>query len=390
MPNTGINGKTPNILAVNGNPIRSMAPRVATSGGTCKALWRQGFTAMAWVRLGSVGLIVILLTGWYAWYPIQLHESLAFTRSEKLVTALSARPSDYLSKPLTASVPFPSKEHLHSDTGGLFPGFGLLLLAAWGVRCGLRQPEIRSWTGYFLGTGLVAFPLSMGMHSPIEGGVALSLLREWVPGFQELRSPFRFAILVQICLAFLAFPGLGGLARIFRFPPGTLAVCVLSILTLAENLSFPQPLAPVEKPFRPPWVAWIQAHGDRQVLAHVPFPEEFHVSDYQIETERMLAQIIHRKPLINGYSGYFPPGYNRFQLDMAKKFPSSFLICFLSHELGADTLIIDLPWYENHQKKFAAFKELSQVLYRDKDVVIIKLSRTDINCGADAGRTEGL
>lgn len=352
------------------------------------ALRRQGFSTVAWVRLGSVGVIVVLLTGWYAWYPFHLHESLAFIRSENVVAALSARPSDYFSRPLTASFPFPSKEHLHSDTGGLFPGFVLLLLGALGSRCGIRQPEIREWTWYFVGTGLAAFLLSLGIHSPVDGGTVLSLLREWVPGFQELRSPFRFAVFVQISLVFLGLLGLAGLARMIHVPAGVPVVCVLGILALAENLSIPQPLAPFENSFRSPWIAWIQAHEDRKVLAHVPFPEEFHVSDYQIETERMLAQVIHGKPLINGYSGYFPPGYNQFQSDMAKKFPSAFLICFLSHELGADTLIIDRPWYENHHHRIAAFRELSQILYRDKDVVIIELSRTDINCGADAVRTE--
>lgn len=354
------------------------------------AIFRQGFTPIAFLKLGSVGLVVLLLTGWYAWYPFQLHQSLAFTRSDNLVAALSAHPSDYFSKPLSASISLPPKEDRNSDTGGLFPGFGLILLAAWGAVSGVGQAETRRWTWYFLGTGFCAFIFSLGIHSPIDGGAVLSLLRDWVPGFHELRSPFRFAILVQIFLVLLSLQGLASLSRLPFFSVNMLAVCLGATLALAENFSLPQSLATLQKSSSPPWATWIQSHGASHILGHVPFPAGLHVSDYQIETERMLAQMIHRKPLVNGYSGYFPPGYDRFQLDMAKKFPSSFLICFLSQELKVDTLIIDLQWYQNHQDEMAQFKELSRVAYRDEDVVIIEIPYTERNCRQGEMTAEGL
>ena len=354
------------------------------------ALFQSGFAPRALLKLGSVGLAVMLLTSWYAWYPFQLHQSLAFTRSDNLVAALSARPSDYFSKPLSASLAFPPKEDINSDTEGLFPGFGLILLAAWGAVNGLRQAEMRRWTWYFLGTATCAFMLSLGVHSPIDGGAVLALLRDWVPGFHELRSPFRFTILVQICLILLSLQGLASLSRLPRFSVNMFALWLLATVALAENFSLPQPLASLSKPSPPSWATWIKSHGGSHILGHVPFPTGLHVSDYQIETERMLAQIIHHKPLVNGYSGYFPPGYNQFQFDMAKNFPSSFLICFLGNELQVDTLIIDLPWYEEHKDQMAQFKELSRVLYRDKDVVIIEFPRTDGNCRPEERGLEGL
>ena len=355
------------------------------------ALFQREFTPRAILKLGSVGLAVMLLTGWYAWYPFQLHQSLAFTRSENLVAALSARPSDYLSKPLSASIAFPQTEGSNTDTEGLFPGFGLILLAAWGAVSGIQQAEIRRWTWYLLGTGSCAFMLSLGIHSPLDGGAVLGLLRDWVPGFHELRSPFRFAILVQICLVLLSLQGLASLSRLPRFSMNLLAVCLVGTVVLVENFSLPQPLTTLSKSSSPPWATWITTHHGSHILGHVPFPAGLHVSDYQIETERMLAQIIHRKPLVNGYSGYFPPGYDRFQLDMEKNFPSSFLMCFLGNELQVDTLIIDLPWYENHQDQMAQFKELSREVYRDQDVVIIEIpSHTGGNCRQEEGKPNGL
>jgi hypothetical protein len=354
------------------------------------ALSQQGFAPSAILKLGSMGLAVIFLTGWYAWYPFQLHQSLTFTRSDNLVAALSAHPADYFSKPLSASIALPQKEDKNTDTGGLFPGFGLMLLAAWGAVSGLRQAETRKWTWYFLGTGFCAFILSLGIHSPIDEGAVLALLRDWVPGFHELRSPFRFAILVQISLVLLGLHGLTSQSRLPRFPVNMLAMWLMGMLALAENFSLPQPLATLPQPFPPPWTTWIQSHEGSRIVGHVPFPAGLHVSDYQIETERMLAQTIHRKRLVNGYSGYFPPGYDRFQLDMAKNFPSSFLLCFLGNELKMDTLIIDLPWYNNHQNEMAQFKELSRIIYRDEDVVIIDFPNIGGRCRREEKMPDGL
>jgi hypothetical protein len=342
------------------------------------------------LKLGSVGLAVLLFSGWYVWYPFQLHQALAFTRPDNLVTALSAHPADYLSKPLTASVAFPAIEDINTDTGGLFPGFGVMLLAAWGTVRGLRQADIRDWTWYFLGTGFCAFLLSLGAHSPFDGGAVLALLRDWVPGFHELRSPFRFALLVQICLVLLCFHGLASLIRFSNSSMNMIVVPLVAMLAFAENISVPQPLTIPSKSVSPPWASWMQSHEGSHILGHVPFPAGLHVSDYQIETERMLAQIIHRKPLVNGYSGYFPPGYDRFQMDMAEHFPSSFLMCFLSKELKVDTLIIDLPWYENHHHQMAEFKVLSEVVYRDQDVVILEIPHIGAHCSPEKKKPVGL
>jgi len=171
-----------------------------------------------------------------------------------------------------------------------------------------------------------------------------------------------------------------------RFSTNLLALCLVGTMVLAENFSLPQPLTTLSKPSSPSWATWIKTHEGSRILGHVPFPAGLHVSDYQIETERMLAQIIHRKPLVNGYSGYFPPGYDRFQLDMEKNFPSPFLMCFLGNVLKVDALIIDLPWYKNHLDQAAPSKELSREAYRDKDVVIFEIPRTGENCRQEEGR----
>lgn len=351
------------------------------------ALSLQGFRLMPVVRLGIVALSVTLVTAWYAWYPVHLHHALNFTRSDSLVRALSAHPMDYFSKPLTALIAFPPREDIHTDTGGLFPGFGLLFLAGWGMLNGLRQPELRAWTWYFSGTGSVAFILSLGSNSPFDGGGLFTFLRDWVPGLHELRSPFRFAILLQLSLVLLSLNGLARLGRMRLPMTNVMALCLAGSLAAAENLSVPQPLAAPSFSLNAPWMTWLARQEERKIIGHVPFPQGLHVSDYQIETERMLAQITHHKPLINGYSGYFPPGYSRFQLDMASAFPSDFLLCFLGQVLNVDTLIIDRNWFHARQNQVARHEELSRVAYQDDTVVILELLHTGGDCRREQGLT---
>ena len=344
-------------------------------------LYQQEWKWKAMIRLGAIGLGVSLIVLLYAWYPLQLHQSMALTRSETIVKSLSAHPSDYLSKPLTASIPFPPLEKLESDTAGLFPGLGILCLAGWGIVRSQRNHVTRLWVSYFLGMAMVAFLLSLGMNISLGGWHPFETLRQVVPGFHELRSPFRFAILTHISLAVLAAYGLQTLLHSGRQRKHQFSlVCVLSLITLTENLSIPQPLLPMPTPLRPEWAKWVQTHNQSQVMAHIPFPQGRHVSHYEIEAERMVAQLTHGKPMVNGYSGYFPPGYHHFQVDMAKNFPNQFLLCFLSKPLKVDTLIFDQGWYTQHQNQVGQFPELDRVLYKDTEVVVVSFPKIVKDC----------
>ncbi len=352
------------------------------------ALSQQQFRHRATIQLGSVGLGVLLLTTWYGWYPFHLHQTLEFSRSEELVRLLSANPHDYLTKPLSASFPFPSRENLQSDTGGLFPGFGLLLLSGIGVVWAIRKSKNLLWVGYFLMSGGIAFILSFGLNVTVGNWHPFTWLREWLPGFHEFRSPFRFGLIVQICLALLSVCGLTSLLRFPHLLRNTALVGILGLVCLFENLTTPQPIYVITSDLTPSWAGWVSHQTESQVLAHIPFPAGLHVSDFEIEAKRMLAQIIHQKPLVNGYSGYFPPGYDQFQSDMARNFPSMFLLCFLQQELHADTLVIDRPWHQTHQSHISPYMNWFQNPYQDEEVVILTLNKVSHDCQNQEG-TEG-
>ncbi len=66
----------------------------------------------------------------------------------------------------------------------------------------------------------------------------------------------------------------------------------------------------------------------------------------------MFAQIDHRRPLLNGYSGYFPSGYGTFQVDMDQNFPSGRLLCMMAFGMGVNALVLDRAYLEEQRAGF--------------------------------------
>ncbi len=344
------------------------------------SLHQRDFEQRSLLTLGGVGLCALSLCVWFAWNPLQVHQSQGFTRTDQVVQALSAHPEDYLTKPSSSLLNFPSREAIEQDTGGLFPGFCILILSGWGMTFGLRETSHRRWVTYFLLVGSLSVFLSFGLNLSIGGWHPFNILRSLVPGFHEFRSPFRFAILVQMSLCLLSAFGLWKILQSGSPLKKISLISTIALLAILENSAIPQPLQSFPTIERQDWVGWLRQQDTRRVIIHVPLPKGQHVSDYEIETVRMLAQFQHRKRLANGYSGYFPPGYSNFQIDMDKNFPSNQLLCFLIQELKVDTVVIDKPWALEHNNMLQEFSPFTHTSYEDEDVQIFLLPKTYLRC----------
>jgi hypothetical protein len=339
------------------------------------------FHRKAVVRLGLAGLIAGLLVLLVALPGISVRAELGFYRPERLVQALSAGPDDWLTRPATALVTVPSASL--TDTGGLFPGIMMLALAVAGTIIGVRDRKQRLWIAYFAGSALITLWLACGLNVNIAGWRPFAALRALVPGMTEVRSPFRYAALTQLCLAILVVPALTWIRHVIIYK-GSAVISILGLLAAAENLAIPVPLLPVPSQVETPWTHWLRAQPDPTVIAHIPFPTGLHVSDYEIETWRMVAQIDHRKPMVNGYSSYLPqsitpegrvvPTYAQFQLTMAREFPSTRLLCVLSRSLGVNLLVVDQPWLATHRTHMTAHHAFLRSAYADEQVQIYYVS----------------
>ena len=78
----------------------------------------------------------------------------------------------------------------------------------------------RRWTAFCTTVLVLGFWLSLG---PGDGGPSLhGLLVSVVPGYAQLRSPFRFAVFVELVVALLAAGGLAFFHARTRTPPARL------------------------------------------------------------------------------------------------------------------------------------------------------------------------
>jgi hypothetical protein len=359
------------------------APFTITAG--LVALSDQGFRLKAVVRLATAGLVAGLVILPLAVPTFYTHAKLGFYRRNELVQALSATPSNFITRPATAKFPFPAIEV--SDTGGLFPGVILLILVGLGLAEGMRNPQQRRWVIYLAATTIVAFLLALGLNLNLGGWQPFATLRAIVPGLTNVRSPFRYAAIVQMCLAILATIGLSRIGRGVQCKRNVLVIVVV-LLGAYENLTVPVPLASIPHSPQTSWTRWLRNQPDLTVV-HIPFPRELSVGYFELETWRMFAQIDHQKPLVNGYSSNFPqdrsrngeviPTYFQFYQRMVRNFPNQELLCDIK-KLGATTLVIDQRWLVSHRRKMDKIRIFVNERYSDEKVVIYSLELPNTHC----------
>jgi hypothetical protein len=239
------------------------------------------------------------------------------TRSPATIQNNAAQPADYL-KWLDTNLFYSRMLRLDSSPGQrLFPGLGLIglgtfgLLSRSGSGTGHRRRKI------YLGAAvLLAFCLSLGPNLHLSEWQPYWLVGDIIPGFEQLRSPFRFAAFFQLHLALLAGMGLARFVS-FRSNPAFLSRqkwadllgSLIVGLTIFELLALPLPLKQVPNLATiTDWQRWLRQQEAPRVI-FLPFAPSPRVADFEPTVEWMLGQPHWRGELINGYSGFFPPDH---------------------------------------------------------------------------------
>jgi hypothetical protein len=221
------------------------------------------------------------------------------------------------------AVPLDGAWAAYRQAGGTFTralvlSFVLVAVSPW-IRRVLRGAP-RSALGYFAAATVLAAFLAMGPSisaagQPISPG-PYAWLVSVVPGFDGVRVPARYLMLVALFLAVLA--GYGADALLRRWPRAAvvaLAVLSIGLLTewwpgrfptnvhlLAEGLeATPRTLYTGDR--LPPLYKVIRDEAKPVVLVEFPFGSP------AWELQSMFYAGYHRRPLVNGYSGFFPEDY---------------------------------------------------------------------------------
>ncbi len=175
--------------------------------------------------------------------------------------------------------------------------------------------------GFFVLAAICAALFALGPRIEAGGqrlgpGPYLWLL-EYVPGFDGLRVPARLLMLVSLFLAVIAGFGAAALLRTRFKRLATTGVLLGAVGILSEGwvapLTMNLPVMPapgLSIPHRPgfgrrlnPIYDVIRELPDPVVLVEFPFGDPAH------ELLAVLYAGYHRRPLVNGYSGFFPPSY---------------------------------------------------------------------------------
>lgn len=301
-------------------------------------LWGRLRNVRLWRSLAGAIILSGLLVSPIVWAQWSASERFSWSRELSLLKQLSAEPQDYLNPPWNR-LPI---EQLYRDPIriGWTLGTGPVVLsaAALGIIAGLWLRDLRRWTLFLLLFGGLAFGLSLGP------AVTIPLPESWFgqdswspyqslmavhPGLAIARSPFRFAFFVQIALALLAALFLDGCWRLGHLrrketsststprSPVSLVARTASILliittgTLAVAGTWPgrQTLASVPQ-LNTDWIRWLRDHGDHhRPIICLPFPGGSTVEDYEKAAQFMYQQIRHHRPLVGGYTGFFPADF---------------------------------------------------------------------------------
>ena len=247
----------------------------------------------------------------------------------------------------------------------------------------------RAWMrahGFFVIALIAAAWLSLGpqpeaLGRPLALASPYNVLYEHVGGFDALRAPARYGVIVTLMLATLG--GLGA-AVATRRRATRIALAPLALLFLAEGAVLPftvngqQPpvglAAPeprLHRPGRAPAIyARVNALPADAVLAELP------LGDPDYDRRAMFYSSVHWRQILNGYGGFSPPHYSDLTLALSDvpRYPD--VAVDAMRRLGATHVLVHEAAYLNGagEKTSAALRQAGAAeLYRDGSDVLLKL-----------------
>jgi hypothetical protein len=267
------------------------------------AVWLLAERARRHQRLrGRVaGLLVVACVVAAAIAPVaaaylRVRATYGFSRDRTEMARYSARPGDYVTvSPATAvwrDVLPPAEAERE-----LFPGLTLTTLAIAGLAAGWRRNDVRLYAVI----GVTAFVMTLGPTPTIAGHALGTGPYDWlrgIPGVNGLRVPARFAMIVYLAMSVLAGIALAGAARRLPRRVQVGGAAVLCIALFVEG----RPTVPVMAARGPrvsPQTAyqWLREQP-RGPMLELPVGRAAEGARY------LPGTLVHRNPIVNGYSGY--------------------------------------------------------------------------------------
>jgi hypothetical protein len=199
-----------------------------------------------------------------------------------------------------------------------------LLVALLSESTRRRMRAFLETRGFYVFALVAALWLSLGpsprsLGVPIELAAPYAFLHDHVPGFDGLRVPARFAMIAVLMLAVL---GGFGAAVIARWRRGAVMLSVIGAVAVAEAIALPMtvngqdplveftaPEPRIYRPARAPRIYSVVAEqSGNPVIAELP------LGQFDYDRRAVYYSLVHRRPILNGYSGFFPLHYGQLSL----------------------------------------------------------------------------
>lgn len=213
----------------------------------------------------------------------------------------------------------------------LFPGFVLTALALFGAWRAWRR-DARPLALAMVAVGGAGFVVSLG---PDGLRPLYAWLHRGVFGFQAIRAPARFGVLVAFALSVLAAVGVRELLASVRRPraAGALAACLVGLVAIEF---FNAPIPTVPSPSMESGVArWLRAAPAPGAVLYLPLDGDLG------NTRAMLDSLGHGRRIVNGYSGQRPAFFMGL-VDVVSRFPSAESLWTL-RDLGVRYVVSPAP-----------------------------------------------
>lgn len=234
----------------------------------------------------------------------------------------------------------------------LFPGVILLTIATigllfalvqtWGTMRSSQRPargKFLLWPVFLLVGIIFLFVLSFGpypqqkvLQPNFEQTLPYALIHNWVPGFQALRAPVRFAALIFLGLGLAAAYAV----RLVRWHGARMALfllLVVEIVLVPANTLY----VPTTSDDQHALYAWLatQPSSVYLELPVYPFGEEGQEARW-LESQFQSMKHWHATPV--GYSGFFPPRYDEL-VEFLGEFPRTEVVHFMQ-VLGVEWVVL--------------------------------------------------
>ncbi|HET6423485.1 MAG TPA: hypothetical protein VFG20_07360 [Planctomycetaceae bacterium] len=289
--------------------------------------WRHVLTPSAWGH----AVIAAVIAGGLVYPVVSLQREMSsqhgWKREMSNVIELSAHLRDYTNTPWPQWLE--AWESPEADRKGWPLGSAWLQMIAAGIGfvCGVSQHRWRRWTLFVTGLGFLALLLSLGPRVELWGISPYRILWDVVPGVAQIRSPFRFAIFVELAFALLAVITIQQLIPRLDDVGGRLSArqrliaAAAWLPAVAVGAVFLLETRPINRAcYRwpttdtPSWVEYLRDETPAETtIVCLPFVKGTDVVAYQNPTEWMMWGTRHHRRMINGYSGYFPETYLKFK-----------------------------------------------------------------------------